>query len=167
MLLNLKSLSYEDAEQTLDILTSKAVAKTYMLPDYSKREDALPLFHRLVELSQNKSRYVRGIYVNETLIGFLNDVEISAASIELGYVIHPDHWGKGYMTQALKLALSELFRLGYQEVVCGAFSHNAASIRVMEKAGMQKTDKTESIEYRDIAHQCVYYSIRKHKEEMP
>ena len=157
--LSLKPLSACDAESMLDILTSKEVAKTYMLPDFESREAGLPLFRRLMDLSRQENRFVRGIYLEDTLIGFLNDVEIVTGAIELGYVIHPEHWGRGYMTKALTLAIADLFRLGYQEVVCGAFAHNAASIRVMEKAGMAKTEKTEDIEYRGQIHPCVYYAI--------
>ena len=159
MKITLKPISAGDAEPMLDILTSKDISRTYMLPDFESREAALPLFRRLMDLSRQESRFVRGIYLEDTLIGFLNDVEIVNGTIELGYVIHPDHWGKGCMTEGLKLAIKELLRLGYQEVICGAFSHNAASIRVMEKVGMTKTEKTEDIEYRGQIHPCVYYAI--------
>lgn len=161
MEITLHPLSCEDKDTMLDILTNQEVAKTYMLPDFETREAALPLFHRLVELSQAEKRYVRGICLEGSLIGFLNDVEIANGTMELGYVLHPEHWGKGYMTQALRTAISDLFRLGYSTVLCGAFSHNKASLRVMEKAGMRKTEKTEDIEYRGKVHPCVYYAIEK------
>ena len=157
MKITLKPISASDAEPMLDILTSKEVARTYMLPDYESREAALPLFRRLMDLSRQESRFVRGIYQEDQLVGFLNDVEISGSTVEIGYAVHPDHWGKGCMTEGLKLAINDLFRLGYQEVICGAFSHNAASIRVMEKAGMVLLPKTEEIPYRGSTHFCVYY----------
>lgn len=144
----------------LDILTNDIIKQTYILPDFEKREDALPLFRRLMDLSRNDAHFVRGIWAEEQLVGFLNDVEIADGAIELGYVIHPAHWGKGYATAALKLAIAELFRLGYQEVLAGAFAENPASLRVMEKAGMTRISKTDEIEYRGKMHQCVYYSIR-------
>ena len=159
--LTLHAISDRDMNNMLDILTSKAVAQTYMLPDFEKREDAIPLFQRLMGLSQGGSKYVRGIYLGDSLIGYTNEVEIAEGAIELGYVIHPDHWGKGYMTRALGIAISELFRMGYEEVVCGAFIQNPASIRVMEKAGMTKIEKVDLIEYRGKTHTCVYYSIQK------
>ena len=65
------------------------------------------------------------------------------------------------MTRALKSAIAELFALNYQKVVCGAFEGNKASQRVMEKAGMEKIEFTEIIEYRGVTHNCVYYEIRK------
>ena len=163
-MVTLRPIQLQDREAMLDILTDDTVKQTYMLPDFADRRDALPLFRRLAELSRDESRYVRGICLEERLIGFLNDVEIQDGSIELGYVIHPDFQGKGYMTEALRSAVDALFLMGYREIICGAFEENAASIRVMVKAGMQKLSRTDEMEYRDKRHQCVYYSIMKQEE---
>ena len=163
-MVTLRPIQLQDREPMLDILTDDTVKQTYMLPDFADRRDALPLFRRLAEFSRNESHYVRGICLEERLIGFLNDVEIQDDSIELGYVIHPNFQGKSYMTEALRSAVDALFSMGYQEIICGAFEENAASIRVMVKAGMQKLSRTDEMEYRDKRHQCVYYSIMKQEE---
>ena len=153
----LRKITLETETVMLDILTSDIIKQTYMLPDFACREDAIPLFQKLITLSEDPQRYVRGIYLEQALIGFMNDVEIINGSIELGYVIHPGFHGKGYMTRALKLAITELFSLGYLEVITGAFDENTASIRVMEKAGMVKLEKIDEIDYRGKLHKCVYY----------
>lgn len=157
-MIRLASLRAADLETMLDILTNDCVKQTYMLPDFPSREDAVPLFQRLVYLSGDSRRFVRGIYADETLVGFLNDVEIENGAIELGYVIHPRFQGNGYATEALGIAIGELFRLGFQAVITGAFRQNAASIRVMEKNGMTRIEKAEPIEYRGKTHICVYYT---------
>ena len=157
-MIRLASLRAADLETMLDILTNDCVKQTYMLPDFPSREDAVPLFQRLVYLSGDSRRFVRGIYADETLVGFLNDVEIENGAIELGYVIHPRFQGNGYATEALGIAIGELFRLGFQAVITGAFRQNAASIRVMEKNGMTRIEKTEPIDYRGKTHICVYYT---------
>lgn len=108
-MVTLRPIQLQDREAMLDILTDDTVKQTYMLPDFADRRDSLPLFRRLAELSRDESRYVRGICLEERLIGFLNDVEIQDGSIELGYVIHPDFQGKGYMTNALQSAVDALF----------------------------------------------------------
>ena len=157
-MIRLASLRAADLETMLDILTNDCVKQTYMLPDFPSREDAVPLFQKLVGLSGDSRRFVRGIYADETLVGFLNDVEIENGAIELGYVIHPRFQGNGYATEALGIAIGELFRLGFQAVITGAFRQNAASIRVMKKNGMTRIEKTEPIEYRGKTHICVYYT---------
>ena len=153
----LRSVLPEDRERMLDILTSEKVNKTYMIPDFPEREAAVPLFQRLMDMSQSGSKYVRAIDLDGGLIGFVNQVDLEDQTIELGYVIHPDFHGMGYMTQALKLAIGEMFDKGYTQIITGAFSTNAASIRVMKKCGMTKLDKTDEIEYRGVTHTCVYY----------
>ena len=62
--------------------------------------------------------------------------------------------------QGSRKKYAELFQKGCREILCGAFEENAASLRVMEKAGMQKLDKTEEIDYRGRLHRCVYYSMK-------
>lgn len=160
-MVTLRPILPEDRERMLDILTSEKVNKTYMLPDYECREDAVQIFHHLMEMCEECDvEYVRAIADEEGMVGFLNHQQINNFSIELGYVIHPDFHGKGYMTAALQLAIEELFDMGYHEVTAGAFSTNAASIRCMEKCGMEPMEKTEEIEYRGAKHTCVYYSIK-------
>ena len=159
--ITLRSFLEADQEQILDTVTSNIVNKTYMLPDYENRSDAIPLFLRLKDLSNDPNRYVRCISLNDTAIGYLNDVETHDGEIELGYVIHPDYHNRGFMTAALKLAIAELFELGYRTVVCGAFEENKASQRVMEKAGMKRIEKVDEIDYRGKIHRCVYCLITK------
>ena len=146
-----------DQERMLDILTSEQVNKTYMLPDFPHRENAVPLFHQLMDMCRDTESYIRAITNEDGLAGFLNSVDIQGKTIELGYAIHPDFQGKGYMTEALLLAMEELFSLGYEEIITGAFSTNTASIRVMEKCGMSRLSKTDEIQYRGATHTCIYY----------
>ena len=57
---------------------------------------------------------------------------------EVGYIIHPDHAGKGYATEAVRPLLHIAFDdLGLHRVVGRAEPRNAASARVMEKLGMR------------------------------
>lgn len=80
--------------------------------------------------------------------------------IKIGYVIHPARWHNGYATESLRAAITALFRAGFAIVRAGAFEENAASIRVMEKCGMQKTDAAEAISYRGAMHRYVHYEIK-------
>lgn len=159
--LELHSFTEKDVEAALSIFYNDDVKKTYMLPDFPSRENAVGLFERLTRLSENPSRFVYGIYLDEKLIGFVNDVEIEGTSVEVGYVIHPAYWNKGYMTEALKACINELFRIGYETVKAGYFEENLASGRVMAKSGMKKIEYTDTIEYRGKVHKCIYYVASK------
>ncbi|WFE34943.1 GNAT family protein [Micromonospora sp. WMMD975] len=58
---------------------------------------------------------------------------------EIGYVAHPDHTGRGYVTEAAR----ELLRLGFDglglhRIVGRLDARNAASARVLERLGMRR-----------------------------
>ena len=155
----LKSLTENDVEAALDLLTNDIIKKTYMLPDFAQRSDALPLFRRIMTISQDSTRFLRGIYLNGYLIGYMNEVEKDDTFIELGYILHPDYHNQGYMSEALAAAFPSVFSMGFKQVICGAFEDNKASLRVMQKAGMKLLDRTDDIEYRGKVHRCIYYGI--------
>lgn len=157
--MRIRPITLRDQASMLALLTNDTIKQTYMLPDFERKEDAIPLFRRLMDLSLDSAHFVRVMDENGEVVGFLNDVEIQNGTIELGYVVHPDHWGKGCATAALKQAIAELFSQGYTELTAGAFAENPASLRVMEKAGMERIHKTDEIEYRGKVHSCVYYAI--------
>ena len=58
---------------------------------------------------------------------------------ELGYVLAPAHQKKGYMTEAVRAALSYLFASEGMALVAAQYNHlNTESGAVMERAGMRK-----------------------------
>lgn len=155
----LKSFEDTDVEKMVEILTDSKIKETFMIPDFETKENAIRMFERMKEQSCSEEHYVRGIYLQGELIGFVNDVELKENQIELGYVIHPEFQNQGYATEMLDAVIQELFRKGFKEVVTGAFETNAASRKVMEKCRMRVIDKVEDIEYRGKVHHCVYYSV--------
>ncbi len=57
---------------------------------------------------------------------------------EIGYVINPEYWGKGYATEALSRVLSFGFGvLGMHRMYVRIMAGNAASERVARKCGMR------------------------------
>lgn len=143
-----------------DIFLDDTVKKTYMVPDLSC-DEAQRLGRKIAMLSCSPARYVRGIYLDGSLIGLINDVGIDNGCIELGWVIAPKHQGNGYATEAICAAIDDLFEKGYTQIIAGAFAENTASIRVMEKSGMVLQEKAEEIVYRGQTHTCVYFAKAK------
>ena len=159
--MKLRAFQESDWPRLAMLATSTEVNKTYMLPDFESVEKTRPLFDRLMAMSKDDKRYVRAMEENGEFVGFCNDVERDGSSVEIGYAMCPDIWGRGYCTAALKLVIADLFELGFNQVVAGAFVENPASLRVMEKAGMTPIDKVDDIEYRGSIHKCVYRVINK------
>ena len=83
-----------------------------------------------------------GIELKETgrIIGTIGYMSYNAdnATVEVGYSIAREHWGKGLMTEALAAVIDESFRtLELHRIEALHFTDNPASGRVMEKCGMQ------------------------------
>lgn len=155
----IKSITDADREAVVSLLTNAIVKQTYMIPDFETEEEYERMFQRYRDLSSDESRFVRGVYLQGELIGIVNDVEIMEGSIELGYAFLPQYYNQGYATEMLGAVLADLKNRGYKQVRTGAFAENAASIRVMEKNGMQCMEETEQLEYRGVVHECVYYGM--------
>ena len=62
-----------------------------------------------------------------------------ARNADLGYEVAPEHWGRGYATEAARAMVGFGFEeLGLHRVRAECVPENAASRRVMEKLGMRR-----------------------------
>ncbi len=161
--LTLTPIDAEDRAELIALLSDEEVGKTYMLPSPMDEVTAGALFTHMQKLSEREDRYVFALRLLSELIGVINDTCIENSEIEIGYAISPAYKNQGYMSEAVGALIEYLFSIGYGRVVAGAFSENSASIRVMEKCGMHRIEKTEKIEYRGKMHDCIYYAIEKSK----
>lgn len=159
--LTLRSYEERDRQQVVKILYDEDIKKTYMIPDFDNQKQAEALFEKMMAFSRSDDHFVYGIYLDDTLIGFVNDCEIKDSAIELGYVVAPAYQGKGFATEAVRACIEELFRMGFQQVKAGFFEENIASCRVMQKCGMHKINFEEDITYKGILRHCLYYAIEK------
>lgn len=160
--LTLRPMETRDKNALLTLFTDPIVTRYYMVPEFATPGDALPLAHKIIALSCDPRWFIYGIYLQDTLIGLINETDTQDKTIELGFAILPDYHNCGYATEVLNACINFLLENGYDAVRTGAFSKNLPSRRVMEKAEMTRLKKTEIIEYRGKEHFCIYYE-RTHK----
>lgn len=157
----IKNLSINDQKEMIDLLNNNEIKKTYMIPSFVNKEESIEYFNKLLNISLDDKHYLNGIYLNNYLIGMINDIHIDNKEIEIGYFINPIYWNKGYATEALKAMIDYLFNIGFKRIIAGYFEENIASSRVMAKSGMKPIDFTDNILYRNKNHKCRYYEIIK------
>jgi RimJ/RimL family protein N-acetyltransferase len=59
---------------------------------------------------------------------------------ELGWILHPDHAGRGYALEAVRELIRLCFEeLGLRRVTANCFADNDVSWRLMERLGMRRT----------------------------
>jgi RimJ/RimL family protein N-acetyltransferase len=67
--------------------------------------------------------------------------------VEIGYRIHQAFWGRGIATEiSIGLIRYAREKMGAKNVIAFVNIHNAASIRVLEKAGMENVEMIEDID---------------------
>ena len=166
--LELKSYRNSDKEQMIKLLTNSEVTETFMVPEFESEKQLVDLVGRLIGFSkvEDTAHLEYGIYLKDTLIGFVNDCGIEEDEIEIGYVIHPDYKGQGYATEAVSAVIEDLFRMGFHKITAGYFEENIASLKVMEKCGMQQIDMFDKEEYRGKCHICRYCEITNSTKEI-
>ena len=158
--LSLKSHAEQDIDSQIDLLTNPGITSAFMVPEMESRSSAEELVRKMTAFSQtdDTEHLEYDVYLGDQIIGFINDCGITDHEIEIGYVIHP-HKGHGYATEVVRAVISELREMGFRKVTAGYFPKNTASLRVMEKCGMQKTAVTDALEYRGKHHACGYCEI--------
>ena len=69
-------------------------------------------------------------------IGAFRQSNIHARTAELGYYLAEEYWGRGIMTQAVKLLCGKIFdETDILRIFAEPFARNLPSCRVLEKAG--------------------------------
>lgn len=87
---------------------------------------------------------------SKTLLGLigLHSIDFHSRNAELGYFLGPEHWGKGYATEAVSLAVTYAFDwLNLRKLYARVFGSNLASIRVLEKNGFELVGRLKKHQY--------------------
>jgi ribosomal-protein-alanine N-acetyltransferase len=98
-----------------------------------------PLFE--ANLSGDKYVFIAKDKMNQDFIGMVGIFpgKPKYKSAEIWYKILPNAWGKGYATEISKALIEFSFAsLKVHRVEAGCAVENAASVRVLEKSGMQR-----------------------------
>ena len=125
--------------------------------DYSSREEVTKYLlwspHTSVSYTRDYLRYVHGRYSlgdfydwaiidleSRRMIGTCGFTRINPEndSGEIGYVLHPDFWGKGYALEAARTVVDFGFEvLGLHRIEAKFMEGNERSRKVMENLGMR------------------------------
>jgi len=96
-------------------------------------------------------------------IGFKLGTDISRLSVEMGYWLAEPFWGRGFTSRAVTAASDWAFdNYKIVRIFATVFSHNVASIRVLEKAGFEREGilRRSAIKNGVILDQVMYAKVR-------
>lgn len=139
--LTLRELAMAD-EAAVHTYASDPEVTRFMVWGPNTAEETRTFVTRAVATAQTQPRtnFDLAVVVTETqtLIGGAALRLTDEHAGEIGYVLHRDHWSKGYGTEVAKALLQFGFQdLGLHRIIATCDPDNAASVRVLQKAGLQ------------------------------
>ncbi len=159
--IKLRKLKLSDAEDIYENLQDKEMVKwTLNIHWPYKKQDAIKWIRKTHYKIKNKEEYGFAIVLKteNKVIGAVSLMHIDwkNKNAELGYWLGKKYWGKGLMTEAVKLVLKFAFeKLKLHRVYANLFEENVASRRVLEKSGF----KLEG-----VARECRFRYNKWHNE---
>ena len=154
----LRPLSLADLEAAHALWTEPGVRRFLFDDLIISREQAASEINDSAERFATTGCGLWGVRLREEpdLIGFCGYRPFhDPPQLQLLYGLHPDHWSKGFATEAARAMIRLGFeQLGFDVVVACADAPNTASLKVMEKAGMV-FDRREMVNELDT----VFYSL--------
>lgn len=136
----LRPLTMSDAERVYTHMNDFDVVKNLSRAPWPYGLTEAAQWLRGLEAAANqRTDYPFAIVTGDGLIGVVG-ISAGHGDIELGYWLGRPAWGKGYATEAARLALGFAFdELELNEITAGHFADNAASGRVLQKLGFDYT----------------------------
>jgi RimJ/RimL family protein N-acetyltransferase len=164
--LTLRPMLPEDAEAVFEYRTLPEVSK-YLLWRPAKVQD---LKERWAGLADKPN--ITGTWYNllmyptgsNTLIGDTGIHFIDDHQVEIGYVLNPQHQGKGYAAEAMQAVVNYIFTtLGKHRITASVDPDNAASIKLLQKLNMLKEAhfKKSLLHNGKWVDDCIYAILRE------
>ena len=95
-------------------------------------------------------------------IGYVPGIDVERYSAEIGYWLGESYWGRGIVTEALLLVTEHVFATAnLLRLFALPFADNAASTRVLEKAGYVREAvlRSSSVKYGQPRDQALYARV--------
>ena len=158
--LTLRPLSEADAPD-LHRISNEPAVRRYLWDDQPVLEEGTrDLIEQSTNMFAGEGIGLFGVRLRgeDELLGFCGFVRLAGMEEpELGYELEPEVWGRGIATEASRACLRYAFEeAGLERVIAGADRPNAASLRVLEKLGMQPARVVNP-----TAPDEPYYALRK------
>ena len=157
----------EDAADIAEIINNKKIQDNLRdgIPYPYTEKDSGEFITSMLNAAPD-STYAFAITVDSKVagsIGVFRQGNIHRRAGELGYYVAEEYWGKGVMTEAVKQICHYIFEnTDIIRIFAEPFAHNAASCRVLEKAGFryEGTLKANAIKNGQIIDMKLYALTR-------
>ena len=139
----LRWITENDVDALYALFSNAEVMRYWSTPPLADRNAASKLLAEIHDGFRRHTLLKWGIArcTDDALIGTttLIHLDFDNRRAELGYALARDHWGKGYMHEALQAVIGYAFEvLDLRRLEADVDPRNAASIRTLERLGFQR-----------------------------
>ena len=136
--LQLRHVEKSDVNEIFFLRSDKKVMKYIDRSPAKKIGDGYEFIQKITEQEKNNDAVTWAITLksNSKLIGTICywNIQKEHFRAEVGYVLHPDYWGKGIMQEALLKVINYGFKvMNLHSIEANVNPGNAASIKLLEK----------------------------------
>ena len=140
---SLRWITEDDVDALYAIFSHPEVMRYWSTPPLADRDAAVSLMNEIHDGFKRHTLLKWGIARNtdDALIGTttLFNLDFNSRRAELGYGLGRDHWGNGYMHEALTALLTYAFdELEFRRLEADVDPRNVGSIRTVERLGFQR-----------------------------
>lgn len=163
--LRLRELRPEDRDDLFALFSLEEVARYYGIVPFKKVKRSDSVLKRRISLFHKDQGVAWGLTMKDSdrLIGAcrFKPWEKKSRVSEIAYELHPDFWGQGLMTEAVKAAVRYGFAVvDLNRIEAWAATENVGSIKVLEKCGFQyEGTQRERHFWNEQFHDMAFYSL--------
>lgn len=170
MKVTLRSWCPEDAKALSDLLNNKNILKNLRdgIPYPYTEADAADYITSMLSADKNNT-FAYAVCADGRVVGSIGafrNQNVHFRTAELGYYLNEKYWGKGVMTESVKLLCCKLFsETDLLRIYAEPFACNIGSRRVLEKAGFayEGTMRKGAIKDGEVIDMVLYAMIRDDK----
>ena len=139
----LESFTIQDAEELFKIRSDDRVTKYLDRDNHKTVQESKTMIQMMIQSYKDKGGInwiirKKASFEVAGYIGFWNLIRENVRA-EIGYVLKPEYWGKGYMSEALLKVLEYGFNeFKLHSILANVNPQNKRSIKILEKFGFKK-----------------------------
>jgi ribosomal-protein-alanine N-acetyltransferase len=147
----------DDVDAFHAIMSDKRAMRYWSTPPHATLEETREWVTNMVEAPPESDDYV--IELEGRLIGKAGCYRLP----EIGYILHPDVWGKGYAREAMEAVVAHIFATrDVEKLVADVDPRNTASIGLLLRLGFAETHRAKGTwQVGDELCDSVYYALRR------
>lgn len=153
----LRRARIEDLQDVHAMLSHPAAMRYWSTPEHETLEQSRTWLAGMISSGPGNDDFV--IVLGGRVIGKAGAWRLP----EVGFLLHPDHWGKGLAHEAMVAVIAHLFAAhDVPELTADVDPRNAACLRLLAKLGFVETGRAErTLQWRDEWCDSVYLALRR------